>query len=133
STAFARHVHWGYWPDPAAADGSAEDYARAAERLCRRVCAAAAVRDGLRVLDVGCGFGGTLASLNERFDGLHMVGVNIDLRQLDRARLLVRPSPGNAVRFVEADALSLPFADASFDVVLAVECIFHFGDRAAFL
>jgi SAM-dependent methyltransferase len=132
TTAFGRHVHWGYWTDPAGADGSPEDYAAAAERLCRLICDAAEVRDGLRVLDVGCGFGGTLASLNERFRSLQMVGLNIDPRQLDRARRTVAPRQGNFIRFVQGDACRLAFAAGSFDVVLAVECIFHFADRAAF-
>jgi cyclopropane fatty-acyl-phospholipid synthase-like methyltransferase len=132
ATAFGRHVHWGYWPDPASADGSAADYAAAAERLCRRVCDAAEVRDGLRVLDVGCGYGGTIASLNERFKGLTLVGVNIDRRQLERARQTVQPANGNVISFVHGDACRLDLAAGSFDVVLAVECIFHFADRAAF-
>jgi SAM-dependent methyltransferase len=132
AAAFGRHVHWGYWPDPAGADGSAADYAAAAERLCRLVCDAAAVRDGLRVLDVGCGYGGVIASLNERFRGLHLVGVNIDPRQLERARQTVHPANGNVISFVHGDACRLDFAPGSFDVVLAVECIFHFADRGAF-
>jgi cyclopropane fatty-acyl-phospholipid synthase-like methyltransferase len=132
TVAFGRHVHWGYWDSPDQADGSPEDYARAAEQLCRRVCDAAAIHDGLRILDVGCGFGGTIASLNERFSGLELVGVNIDARQLERARQTVRPLHGNRIRFVQGDACRLTFAPGSFDVVLAVECIFHFADRAAF-
>lgn len=131
--AFGRHVHWGYWPDPDAADGTPDDYAAAAERMCRRVCDAAGVRDGLRVLDVGCGLGGTIASLNERFRDLELVGVNIDGRQLRHAAETVRPRNGNRIRFVEADACDLPFGPASFDAVLAVECAFHFPSRAAFL
>lgn len=130
--AFGRHVHWGYWTEPSQAAGTARDYASAAEELCRRVCAPAQIRDGLRILDVGCGFGGTLASLNERFRNLDMVGVNIDPRQLERARREVHPTNGNRIRFVEADAGRLPLPSASFDVVLAVECIFHFPDRSAF-
>lgn len=131
--AFGRHVHWGYWSDPASADGTAADYAQAAERLCRRVCDAAHIQNGQRILDVGCGFGGTIASLNERFSNLDLVGVNIDRRQLDRATETVRPGNGNRIRFVEADACQLPFPAHSFDVVLAVECIFHFDSRAVFL
>jgi SAM-dependent methyltransferase len=131
--AFGRHVHWGYWPDADSADGSPEDYADAAERLCRKVCDAAGIRDGMRVLDVGCGLGGTIASLNERFNHLDMVGVNIDQRQLRRAAKTVRPGNHNRIRFQEADACDLPFDDASFDAVLAVECAFHFPSRAAFL
>lgn len=131
--AFGRHVHWGYWPDPAQAKGTPEDYANAAELLCQRICTSAGIRDGMRVLDVGCGLGGTLASLNERFSHLQMIGVNLDPRQLARAQRMVRPSNGNTIRFLQADACALPFAPASFDAVLAVECIFHFESRAAFL
>ena len=131
--AFGRHVHWGYWPEPELADGTAEDYGRAAERLCRLVCDAAGICDGLRVLDVGCGIGGTIASLNERYSNLDLVGVNIDARQLRRAEETIRPANGNRIRFVEADACKLPFGPGSFDAVLAVECIFHFPSRQAFL
>ncbi len=133
TVAFGRHVHWGWWSEPERADGSPEDYAAAAERLCRKVCDAAGVRDGMNILDVGCGFGGTIASLNERFSGLNLVGVNIDHRQLERAARSVHAANGNRIRWVEADACNLPFAPCSFDVVLAVECIFHFPSRASFL
>lgn len=131
SAAFGRHVHWGYWSEPARADGTPEDYGRAAELMCRRVCDAAGAGDNQRILDVGCGFGGTIASLNERFSGVRLAGVNIDRRQLNRAEA-IRPRSRNAVEFVEADAMDLPFEDASFDVVLAVECIFHFPERERF-
>lgn len=130
--AFGRHVHWGYWPEPALATLSPEDYAAAAERLCRMVCDAAEIRDGMRVLDVGCGFGGTIASLNECYSDLDLVGLNIDERQLARAAATVQPRHNNRIRFVAGDACQLSFAPASFDVVLAVECIFHFDSRRDF-
>ncbi len=38
----------------------------------------------------------------------------------------------NQIIFVEGDACQMPFPDASMDVVLAVECIFHFPSREAF-
>jgi SAM-dependent methyltransferase len=127
-----RHVHWGYYPSPESADGATAEFVEAAERLTRRVCDAAPVADGQRVLEVGCGFGGTLASLNQRFSGVSLTGLNIDGRQIRRARELVQTREGNRIRFVEANACSLPFADASFDAVLAVECIFHFPGRRRF-
>lgn len=131
--AFGRHVHWGYWSEPSQAAGTAVDYAQAAEAMCRQVVGAAGARDGLRVLDVGCGFGGTVATLNEIGRDMDLVGVNIDPRQLVRARQLVKPINRNHVRFIEADACRLPFSDGSFDIVLAVECIFHFPSRTGFL
>lgn len=130
--AFGRHVHWGYWANPDLADGSVEDFAIAAENLCQRVYTAAGVKEHDRLLDAGCGFGGTIASLNEQFQSLEMTGLNIDPRQLDRARQEVQPRANNQIAFVEGDACQLPFADGSMDVVLAVECIFHFPSREAF-
>lgn len=130
--AFGRHVHWGYWENPAKADGSIDDFAVAAERLCQRVYLAAGVKDGDRLLDAGCGFGGTIASLNENVSSMQLVGLNIDPRQLARAKQEVQPRGSNQIEFVEGDACRLPFEDASFDVVLAVECIFHFPSRIDF-
>ena len=130
--AFGFHVHWGYWGNPATADGSVADFAQAAEELSRRVCDAAKLKDGMRILEVGCGFGGNLASLCDRFSNLELVGLNIDDRQLARARELVQPRNNNKVEFVCADACEIPFADSSFDAVIAVECIFHFPSRDRF-
>jgi ubiquinone/menaquinone biosynthesis C-methylase UbiE len=130
--AFGRHVHWGYWPNPTQADNSAEDFAIASENLCQKVCESAGINENDRLLDVGCGFGGTVASLNEQFQNLHMTGLNIDPRQLARAKQEVQPLANNQIEFIEGDACRMPFPDASMDVVLAVECIFHFPSREDF-
>ncbi|MEB3321272.1 MAG: class I SAM-dependent methyltransferase [Synechococcaceae cyanobacterium] len=132
-TAFGEHVHWGYWPHPEAATGSPADLATAAEALTALVVEAAAPRDGERVLDVGCGFGGTIGHLNRGLREAELVGLNLDGRQLRRARARHAPIRGNRIRFVQGDACRLPFADASFDRLLAVECIFHFPSRRRFL
>lgn len=130
--AFGRHVHWGYWPEPETADLSPEDFAAAAEALSRLVYGAAGVADGRAVLDAGCGFGGTVESLNGRYADLEVTGLNIDPRQLARARNRLSPRPGNVLEWVQSDACALPFPDESFDAVLAVECIFHFPSRERF-
>ena len=129
---FGRHVHWGYWETPKLATLSVDDFAQAAENLSQLVFNAADVKDGQSVLDVGCGFGGTIASLNETHRGLQLVGLNIDERQLERARQQVHAIENNTVEFQQGDACALPFSDNSFDVVLAVECIFHFPSREKF-
>lgn len=130
--AFGRHVHWGYWTQPERALNSAADFSQAAEQLTREVYSAAHVKNGQSVLDVGCGFGGTIASLNEQFNDLNLVGLNIDNRQLERAKKTVKAQRNNTIRFEEGNASELPFPERSFDVVLAVECIFHFPDRRQF-
>lgn len=108
------------------------NYAEAAEGLSWAVLAAAEIGPGRRVLDVGCGFGGTLDLLNRRYSRLELVGLNIDLRQLTRARAQCVPRGENRLALVAADACRLPFADHSFDRVLCVEAVFHFPSRVKF-
>jgi len=49
-----------------------------------------------------------------------------------RARKTITPLSGNDILFQLGNACALPFSDQYFDVVLAVECIFHFPDRKDF-
>jgi SAM-dependent methyltransferase len=91
----------------------------------------AALRDGQRVLDAGCGFGASLDAVNRAHSGMALTGVNIDPRQLELCRAL-QARNGNRFEWVEADACSLPLADASFERVLCVEAMFHFASRGAF-
>jgi ubiquinone/menaquinone biosynthesis C-methylase UbiE len=130
---FQRHLHWGYFARPVEGEVSDETFLVGAEAMTERVCAAAGVRDGQRILEVGCGFGGTIAHMNERLSSCEIVGLNIDERQVKRARELVTARPTNRVQFVVGDACAIPFEDASFAVVMAVECIFHFPSRRKFL
>jgi SAM-dependent methyltransferase len=125
---FGKNVHWGYWEDPDTATLSPEEFRTASDAMTRRLLLQAQPAPGHRILDVGCGFGGTVAQLNEDGHDLDLVGVNIDARQIERAAATVRPLArrNNRIAFVVGDACALPFADASFDTVLAVECIFHF-------
>lgn len=129
---FGRHVHWGYWETPKQATLTTDDFAEAAEALSAQVCLAGNIHNGLSVLDVGCGFGGTIAHINERYVRMDLVGLNLDERQLQRARATVLATDQNQVAFRQGNACALPFPDQSFDVVLAVECIFHFPDRKQF-
>ena len=129
---FGRHVHWGYWEEPGQAKQTVDAFALVSENLSQYLIQSSGIQNGTSVLDVGCGFGGTVASINEQFTKMSLTGLNIDDRQLERARQQVLAAPGNTVHFQQGDARALPFADQSFDVVLAVECIFHFPDREKF-
>ena len=129
---FWRHVHFGAWEDPDQAYLDQADSVHAMERLCRHLISLAEVAPDQDILDVGCGFGGTLACLDEQFSPLRLTGLNIDQRQLDVAKQRVNASPGNRIEFVQGDACQMTFPAASFDRVMAVECIFHFPSRQAF-
>jgi SAM-dependent methyltransferase len=133
SEAFGRNLHFGFWEDPSQADPSIAGFAAAAESMSRRVCDVIGVADGQCLLDVGCGLGGTLASINERFSSMHLVGVNVDARQAVQARQDVKARQGNRLAFSVGDACNLSFPDRTFDAVMAVECIFHFSSRLRFM
>jgi ubiquinone/menaquinone biosynthesis C-methylase UbiE len=129
---FGRHVHWGFWESPEQALMTVDNFATAAEQLTLEVCDTAKINHGQTILDVGCGFGGTIASLNDRYCDVKLFGVNLDDRQLKRAVRQVHIHGSNKIQFLQGDACVLPFPDNAFDVVLAVECIFHFPDRQVF-
>lgn len=133
--AWGRHAHWGYWPDPTLATGTVDDFERAADEFSRRHFLAANVKNGTSILDVGCGFGGTIGLLNTSYSQLRLCGVNIDPRQISRANELITPkaTAGNSIEFKQGNAISLPYEGASFDTVFALECIFHFPSRELFM
>jgi len=86
----------------------------------RAACTFAAVlaRPDARVLDLCCGTGDmTLSLLRQSGNAAHgqkFFGVDFSHAMLVRA---VAKSAATPIRWIEADALLLPFADASFDLV----------------
>ena len=90
-----RQVHWGYWEDPKAAEGTRADYVAAMEHMNVVLLRAGKVADGQRLLDVGCGFGGTIQQINAGYSNMRLTGLNIDPRQLAaaEAQLGVHPKP----------------------------------------
>lgn len=124
--------HLGYWPDPSVARHDFDELKAAQRRLNDRLLELAQLRSGLRVLDVGCGLGGTLSAIDDRHSAMDLIGLNIDRAQLEIARGSVRGGSRNTCAWVAGDACALPFPAASFDRILALECAFHFRSRLDF-
>jgi SAM-dependent methyltransferase len=72
---------------------------------------------GSKLLDVACG-SGQLALMAAK-DGLHVTGVDIAGNLVERARSRAKAAKLE-IRFEEADAESLPFADEEFDAVTSL-------------
>lgn len=77
----------------------------------------ARVRPGENVLDVATGTGITAIAARER--GAKVTGVDLTPELLAVARKTAQDAGLNDIDFREGDAEALPFADASFDVVLS--------------
>ncbi len=76
----------------------------------------AGVAAGARVLDVGCGTGVVALTCARR--GARVTGADLTPALLERARHNAELA-GYAIEFDEADVEALPYADASFDIVLS--------------
>jgi SAM-dependent methyltransferase len=93
------------------------------------VADAAGIRTGSNVLDVGCGTG-VLAREALRRVGQEGRVVGLDL---NTGMLAVAARTEPNVEWRQGDAASLPFEDASFDVVVSQFALMYFPDRVASL
>ena len=94
-----------------------------------RIVERAALRPGLRVLDVACGTG-LVARLAAEAVGVEGRVVGLDLNPAMLAAASALPAAeGAAIEWVEGDAQALPFARASFDVVCCQFGLQFFPDR----
>ncbi len=82
----------------------------------------------LRVLDAGVGTGAMSAAFREHMDG-HLVLDAVDISQamLQQAQQRLR-HPKTTLNLRRANLANLPYADSSFDVVLAAHVIEHLPD-----
>jgi len=84
---------------------------------------------GSRVLDVGCGIGGSSRILSKEY-GFDVVGISISQEQIKRANELT--SNDDFCRFDVMNALDLKFPKGSFDGVWSVEAGPHMSDKQKF-
>ncbi|MBL8701054.1 MAG: methyltransferase domain-containing protein [Alphaproteobacteria bacterium] len=91
-----------------------------------------ALRGGERVLDVGSGIGGPARRL-ATLAAVEVVGIDLTPAFVDLANEFSRLTGlADRVRFRAADALALPFADASFDVVWTQHVQMNIADKDRF-
>ena len=87
--------------------------------------------DGRRLLDAGCGAGGTALSLAE--EARFVAGLDIDARFAGTGTRLQAEKAILAAGFVQGDGVHLPFGSQTFDVVLSHEVIEHIYEGPGYL
>jgi cyclopropane-fatty-acyl-phospholipid synthase len=105
----------GYWKEAQTLD-------QAQEKKLDLVCRKLGLEPGMRVLDVGCGWGGTARFLSERC-GVEVVGITVSREQTRLARETCRDLP---VQIRLEDYRNL---DGEFDRILSIGMFEHVGPR----
>ena len=111
----------GYW------DGRTADQSAASARLVDAMVAMTSTST-TRILDVGCGCGGTTRRMRQLRPAASVTGINLSARQLARC---VEGRGGCS--FVRMNACALGVRDRAVDCVMCVEAAFHFDTRIQFL
>jgi SAM-dependent methyltransferase len=90
----------------------------------------ARVQRGERVLDVGCGTGVVARQAVQMVGPTgQVVGVDVNAPMLSMAKRLVADRVHGPITWRHGDAAFLPFADATYDVVLCQQGLQYFPDR----
>src|SRR6266536_677659 len=101
------------------------------ERVAADV-AAAGLPDGARVLDVGTGPGRVPLAIARALPGLRVEGLDLSTEMVAQARRNATDAGlDDAVRFTVGDVADLPYADATFDLVVSTMSQHHWADAAA--
>jgi cyclopropane fatty-acyl-phospholipid synthase-like methyltransferase len=117
------HIHHGYWIS------GEETKETAQNQLIEHVAHAAGLRPGCKILDVGCGFGGSSIYLAKKY-GAEATGITISPVQVEMARKAAANEGVNA-KFILMDAEEMKF-EQTFDVVWSLESISHYRQKGKF-
>ena len=122
-----RAIHFGYWDD------QTRTHADSLINMNRQLAARLNLRAGQRILDAGCGVGGSAMWLAQAY-GVEVVGINIVADHVARAgRYAAERGLAEQVHFEQQDFHHTAFPATSFDVVWAQESVVHSPDKCAFL
>jgi SAM-dependent methyltransferase len=87
----------------------------------------------MRILDVGCGIGGSTRRLSHE-TGCHVTGIDLSNEYIDAAERLTKLlNMQEQVTFHACSALELPFDDSSFDGIWSLQMNMNVQDKLAWL
>lgn len=125
-TFWGEHIHHGFWH-------GRESVAEAQVNLTRELARRAQLAHGDRMLDVGCGLGGSSLLLAKEY-GCRVEGISISPKQVATAtQEAARRGLQDRVSFAVQDANDLAAGEPAYDVVWTIECSEHLFDKARFV
>ncbi len=127
---WGEHMHHGYY----GADGTvAKDHYQAQIDLIEELLAFGNVGTPKRIVDLGCGIGGSALYLAEKYNA-EVVGLTLSPFQARRAtERAVAAGLSDRVRFEVADAQNPPLERGAYDLIWSMESGEHMSDKKKFL
>ncbi|MBI4781163.1 MAG: methyltransferase domain-containing protein [Oscillatoriophycideae cyanobacterium NC_groundwater_1537_Pr4_S-0.65um_50_18] len=127
---WGEHMHHGYYGE---AGTERKERRQAQIDLIEELLKWADIQQATQILDVGCGIGGSSLYLAEKYQAT-VTGITLSPVQANRAIARAQAAGlGDRATFQVADALEMPFADQSFDLVWSLESGEHMPDKQKFL
>ena len=119
--------HCGFW------DGEVKSIRQALLRQNQLMGEWVALTPNDELLDAGCGIGGSAIYVSKHF-GCKSTGISIVPYQIEQAsQKAIEHKVNHLANFTVADYCVMPFDDASFTVVWAIESVCYALDKKAFL
>jgi len=123
----SRSLHYGYW------DGSTKNFHDALLRINAVLADIAKIKPGEKILDAGCGVGGSSIWLAKK-RAAHVVGISLNQNQIDKANSFAKEAGVEGlVSFEKRDYNQTGFPSGSFDIVWGIESICYADDKKKFL
>lgn len=120
-------IHYGYW------DEKVNSFPQSLQRMNEVMMETAGITSNDRVLDAGCGVGGSSIFLATRL-GCKVTGITLSERQVKHARINAQQKEVEAlVDFRLMDYSNTDFLDESFDVIWGCESICYADNKEEFI
>lgn len=123
----SRSLHYGYWTP------NTKNFREALLNINKVMASLAAIKEGDRVLDAGCGVGGSSLWLATRLN-CRVTGISLNANQIQKAnRYAQEAGVADRVVFEQNDYNNTGYAPGSFDVVWGIESICYADDKSRFI
>ena len=120
-------IHYGYW------DEKVKNFPESLLRMNEVMMEAAAIKSTDKVLDAGCGIGGSSIFLAEKI-GCEVSGISLSEKQISKAKeIALQKGVADKTRFEVMNYCAMVFPNESFDVVWGCESICYADDKSAFI
>lgn len=127
-TVWGTHIHHGYYENNQPLNPK-----EAQEKLIEKLANLVEIAPQDKILDVGCGMGGSSIYLAKNYDAL-VTGITLSSKQIEIATRNAEKNNIKNVSFKIEDALLLKdFEDNSFDIVWSLESCEQFFDKNMFI